>query len=82
MDGYWASFSKRKSILKFEKQFKDDFCFWMRCVAKLTNQRPVIMKLRLRKNNIIADKNEEKFLTIFLGFPQGLLIRRRRLRYR
>ena len=41
----------------------DEFYFWMRCVAKLINQRPVLMKLRLRKNNIIADKKRRKFFS-------------------
>ena len=40
------------------------------------------MKLRLRKNNIIADKTEEIFLRILLGFSRGLLIKARRLSYR
>ena len=64
------------------KNIKDVFWFWMILVAKLTNQRPVLMKLRLRKNNIIADKNRRNFLRIFLGFSRGLLIKARRSTYR
>ena len=40
------------------------------------------MKLRLRKNNIIEDKNQKNVLGIFLGFSRGPLIKRRRLSYR
>ena len=39
-------------------------------VAKLTNQGPVLLKLRLHKNNVIVDKIRRKFLRIFLGFPE------------
>ena len=57
----------------------------MRCVAKLTNQRRVLMKntqiFRLRKNNI-AEKTEENSLRIFLGFSRDILITKRRLNYR
>ena len=60
---------------------RDEF-FLMRGEAKLTNQRPVLMKLRLRKNNINADKNRRNFFWIFLGFSRGLPIKRRRLSYR
>ena len=46
--------------------------FLMRCVAKLTNQRPVLMKLRQRKNNIIADKNRRNFFENFSWiFPRS-----------
>ena len=37
----------------------------MTCVAKLTNQRQVSIKLGLRKNNIIADKKQRKFFENF-----------------
>ena len=37
----------------------------MLSVAKLTNQRPVLIKPRLRKNNIIVDKNRKNFFENF-----------------
>ena len=49
----------------FNRFYCDEFSFLMRFGAKLTNQRPVLLKLRLRKNNIIADKNRRKFFDDF-----------------
>ena len=81
---FWKSLLFYQSTwIKCNQTRIDEFCFWMRCLAILTNQRPLLMKLRLRKNNIIGDnlspiKTEEKFLRIFLRFSRGQLIKRRR----
>ena len=72
---YQAGFNDKKIDNQWRVLFSNE---WF----SETNQRPVLMKLSLRKNNKIADKNRRNFLRIFRRFSRGQHIKRRRFSYR